>query len=682
MWFLNPLFWLGIAAIGAPILVHLVRRTRARRIEFPALTFVRQVPQRTIRRRTFRNLLLLILRCLAILLIVIAFTRPFFTRRSAAKDSGAAGGTVILIDSSLSMRREQMFASAVQRAGSIIDEAPGGERLALLTFGNRYEVASRFTADKTQLRSILKSLTAGWEATDYEQALRGAESLLGELKIDGRKRVALISDFQASGWNQANASFKLSSDIQLQTFDVGGNNPTANVAVSSVDAHGVVFGQKYLENLSVQISNYSDTPRDRLAVDLQINDQTVEKHEVSLNSRETKVVEFTGFNLTEGANRCVIEVASNDFTPDNKFYFTIRREAPAKALIVESAARGRSDSFYLQSALNLNDALPFAFTVKTVGAADPSGVAENALVILNDSGPLSPALAASLKKFVENGGQLIVSTGPHTDANSLNQSLPDILPATFGEAVQTKAGEGLAITDIKFDHPIFEVFRDSGRLAAARVFGHLRAQPKPNASVLARYEDGSPALIEASTGKGRVLLFTSSLGTSWNDLPLTPVYLPLVHQMIRYLGSREAGSWYLLGQTFRVAKDAKGDAPAVDSPDGTRLTDNRLTAAGDLLVTGRQPGFYRLRYQVRPDFAAVDLNAAEGDFTKLDFGAFISGVTGGSGKAEGREANRSFTNEEIENRQKVWWPLLFLALLLLITESLLAQRIKVAKMVG
>ena len=116
MWFLSPLFLLGAAAVAAPILVHLVRRTRARRIEFPALTFVRQVPQRTIRRRTFRNILLLILRCLAILLIVIAFTRPFFSRRSAAQANGANGATVILIDSSLSMRREQMFPNAVQRA--------------------------------------------------------------------------------------------------------------------------------------------------------------------------------------------------------------------------------------------------------------------------------------------------------------------------------------------------------------------------------------------------------------------------------------------------------------------------------------------------------------------------------------------------------------------------------------
>src|SRR6185295_2251642 len=157
MWFLNPLFWLGIAAVAAPILVHLVRRTRARKIEFPALVFVRQVPQRTIRRRTLRNLILLLLRCLAILLIVLAFTRPFFTSRSAAKESDSVGATVILVDASLSMRREQLFAAALQRAESIVDERQN-ERLALMTFGNRYEVISRFTADKTGLQRMLKSL--------------------------------------------------------------------------------------------------------------------------------------------------------------------------------------------------------------------------------------------------------------------------------------------------------------------------------------------------------------------------------------------------------------------------------------------------------------------------------------------------------------------------------------------
>lgn len=681
MSFLNPLFWFGVAAVAAPILVHLVRRTRARRVEFPALLFVRQVPQRTIRRRTLHNLLLLALRCLAILLIVLAFTRPFFSSRSAAKESGSAGATVILIDNSLSMRREQIFAEAQRRAEATIDEARSDERLALVSFGKRYEVINRFTSDKSKVRAGLRSLTAGWDGTDYEQSLRGAESLLGEVQTSGPKRIILISDFQAVGWSQANATFKLSNDVQLTTLDVGGNNPPANVAVTNVEARGISFGQKYLDNLTVHVSNFSDAPRDRLQLDFQINDQTVEKREISLDAHDTRVIELTGFNLAEGANRCTVDVAANDFAPDNRFFLTLRREVPAQALIVEGGTRGRSESLYLQSALTTNDALPFTFALKSAGAIDPAGLSDYSLVILNDAGTLPTPFSEGLTKFVEAGGQLIIATGPHTEADNFNRSLQRIAPATLSEVVQTKSGESVAITDVKFDHPIFEVFREGGRLALAHVVGYFRTVPRANATVLARYEDGSPTLIEATTGKGRVLLFTSSLGPGWNDLPLTPLYLPFVHQMVRYAGTREESPWYALGQTFLVAKEGQG-APPVDSPGGKRLTETRTSPDGDLLIIGNEPGFYRLRYSTSPDFAAVDIDGTEGDFTKLNFNEFVAGVTGGSGNAEGNEASRKASNEEIEARQRVWWPLLFVALLLLVTESLLARRIKMTKMVG
>ena len=681
MSFLTPLFLLGAAALAAPILVHLVRRTRARRVQFPALVFVRQVPQRTIRRRTLHNLLLLLIRCLAILLIVIAFTRPFFSNKSAAKTTAGAGATVILIDDSLSMRRDQLFGDAQSKAESATDGARTDEQIALVSFDKRYTVVNRFVGDKNRVRFGIRSLSAGWDGTDYEQALRGAEALLADLKTSGSKKIVMISDFQATGWSQANATFKLANDTQLTTLDVGGSNPPSNVAVTNVEAHGTVFGQKYLDNLAVHLSNFSDSPKDHLQVDFQINDQTVEKRELSLNSRETKVVEFTGFNLNDGANRCTIEINSGDFPLDNRFYFTLRREVPAKGLIVESSTRGRSDSLHLQSALTTNDDLPFNFTLKTSGAVDPTSIAEYSLVILNDAGMISPGLADSLAKFVTNGGQLIISTGPRTEVNSFPPALQQVMPATLTESVQTKAGETVAISDVKFDHPIFEVFQESGRLAAAHVIGYFRSQPAANASVLARFEDGSPALLESRTGKGRVLLFTSSLGPSWNDLPLMPLYLPFVHQMVRYAGSREESSWYELGETFRVAKEQSA-VPAVDTPTGTRLTENRLTPDGDVLVTGREPGFYRLRYSARPDFAAVDVDGAEGDFTKLDFGQFVAGVTGGAGNAESSEANRKLSNEEVEGRQKVWWSLLFIALLLLLTESVLARRTRVVKMVG
>src|SRR5688500_6688493 len=203
MSFLNPFFLLGLAAIAAPILVHLVRRTRARRVEFPALYFVRQIPQRTIRRRTLHNLLLLILRCLAVLLLVFAFTRPFFSGAGAAKETEEARASVVLVDSSLSMRQGEHFAEAKRRAEAIIGEAQADERVAVVAFGERYETIGPFTADKNAARAALASLSVGYEPTDYEQALRGAEALFGGVKTAGLKRVFLVSDFQATGWDTA-----------------------------------------------------------------------------------------------------------------------------------------------------------------------------------------------------------------------------------------------------------------------------------------------------------------------------------------------------------------------------------------------------------------------------------------------------------------------------------------------
>src|SRR5262249_50554837 len=179
MSFLNPLFLLGLAAIAAPIIVHLVRRTRAPRVEFPSLMFVRRVPQRTIRRRQFTNLLLLLLRSLAFLLLVLAFVRPYFGSGQAdANDKQRA--TVILLDNSFSLRYNNRFEQAKSRATAMIDESRGNERFALVTFGQGFDIQNKFTNDTNQLKSALASIQPGSNGTDYTQALRTAEGLFKE----------------------------------------------------------------------------------------------------------------------------------------------------------------------------------------------------------------------------------------------------------------------------------------------------------------------------------------------------------------------------------------------------------------------------------------------------------------------------------------------------------------------
>ena len=82
--------WAALAA-AVPILLHLIKREHARKIEFPTLMFLRRISKKTIRYQKLRHLLLLLLRILAFLLIVLAFMRPY--REKPMPEAGAGGVT-------------------------------------------------------------------------------------------------------------------------------------------------------------------------------------------------------------------------------------------------------------------------------------------------------------------------------------------------------------------------------------------------------------------------------------------------------------------------------------------------------------------------------------------------------------------------------------------------------------
>jgi len=676
---LNPLFLLGLAALAVPVIVHLVRRTRAPLLDFASLMFVRRIPQRTIRRRRLHNLLLLLLRSLALLAVVLAFARPFFTG-SPAEAFQKDRLNLLLVDNSLSMRYGRRFEQAKTAAQSILDQI-GNERTALLSFGRGFQVHTRFTTETERVRTLVRDLQPGLEGTEYMQALKGAESLFKEMG-KGEKRLYLISDFQATGRSSAEGNFRLSKEIKLIPLDVG-EEKAPNVAVTEIGAHPVIYQQKYDDKLVARVANFGDDDLSAVRIEFSINDHPVEKRELRLAARDTQSVEFTGFNLTEGINRCLVEVSDASFALDNRFYFTLRRAEQLKALIIETATRGQSESFYLRNALTTGENLPFAVTVKSAGTVNPTELNQYRVIVLNDAGDLNAALAAQLSKFVEAGGGLVVATGPHTRAEQFNRLLEPIAPAVLDAPVQLR-NDFVAMSEIKIDHPIFEVFRQSGRLSATRFFGYFRSSPREQSSVLARYEDGSPALVETAKGNGKVLLLTSTLDALWNDLPLTPIYLPLIRQVVRHLGERDEKSWHPIGQPFTVPAAKDGSPPAVDTPAGARLTERAQTSLGDLLVNPREIGFYRLRYPGESEYAAVDLEGKESDFRKLDVQEFIASVSGADATtlkdagAQGAKIN----NEEIESRQRVWWSLLVVALLLFLIEGILARRVKTAKVIS
>src|SRR5215470_11449523 len=155
MGFLNPVFLLGAIIAGLPVLVHLVRRTRAPKVQFPSLMFLRKIEQKTIRKRKLRNLLLLLMRCAALLLLAFAFSRPFFTGTTPASAAGDRTSTIILVDSSYSMRYGDVFNRARQSALNLVSDAASNEQLAIVSFSKNYQLLMPLKADHAEALSVI-----------------------------------------------------------------------------------------------------------------------------------------------------------------------------------------------------------------------------------------------------------------------------------------------------------------------------------------------------------------------------------------------------------------------------------------------------------------------------------------------------------------------------------------------
>lgn len=676
MAFLNPIFLLGAIAAGVPLLVHLVRRTRAPRIQFPSLMFLRKIEQKTIRRRKLRNLLLLLIRCVALLLLALAFARPFFTGATPVSASGDHTSTVILVDGSYSMRYGDVFNRARQSARNTINDAASGDQVAVVLFSKSYQVLLPLKPDLAEATTAVNQMQPGLDSTDYLQAIQAAEAILKDAGR-GQHKIYLISDFQDAGWNRSAPPVKLSADVKLFPIDVS-DPKAANLAVTGVDSDPVVYAQKYAGKVVARVSNFGIEDVD-FGIEFKLNDLPVERKPLRLGAGGAQNVEFTGFNVPEGSNRATVEITGDNFALDNKYSFTIKRENQSRVLAMDTATRGRSESFFLQQALAAGENNQYALTVKSAGSVNPSEFDTSRVVIVNDAA-ISEGLAAPLKAFVERGGGLIIAAGKHTDAGEFNRALGAIAPAQLGETVQSR-GYGL-MSQVKADHPVFGVFARSGRLTSTRIYGYHRATTKEGSLTLAALDDGSPIVIEGSAGRGKVLLITTTLDTAWNDLPLTPMFLPLLRQMLEYLGGRESAASYTIGQAFTTPADKDGSLPAIDSPSAKRIDDARKNSSGEQSLDAGEIGFYRLRYRDRDEFVAVNLDTKESDLAKLSVDELIASVSPSADDVAARSAQLPvLTAEEREAKQRLWLPLLLTALLLFVSEAIIARRIRIPKLI-
>src|SRR4051812_19756068 len=211
MGLLAPLYVAGVLAVGLPILFHLIRRAPQGRQVFSSLMFLQASPPRLTRRSRLTNILLLILRACALILLALAFARPFFAGAADADANNSAGRRVaLLVDTSASMRRGDLWRQAVDQAEKVLSDVKPTDEVGLFLFDRNLRPAMTFaewnetdpSRRAAMLRSRLAAATPTWGATRLGEAVAAAADLLaegeGKQKATDKtvRQVVLISDMQ------------------------------------------------------------------------------------------------------------------------------------------------------------------------------------------------------------------------------------------------------------------------------------------------------------------------------------------------------------------------------------------------------------------------------------------------------------------------------------------------------
>lgn len=687
MSFLAPAFLAGLAAVAVPVLIHLINRERKVVVQFPSLMFLQRIPYRSVRRQKLRHLLLLALRCLAILLFAAAFARPFFAHRAAAGSSGARS-VVILLDRSASMEFGGRWTAARDAAKKIVAGLGPSDRGTLVLFAGDAAVASPPMAAASQLDASIDAARVSSERTSFAPALKLASQILSASTLP-RREVVLISDFQKAGWASHN-EVALPPGTAITPVDVGGV-ASPDVAVAFVKTDRDSAGDRDRITVAARLVNTGAADAVRRAT-LAIGGRDVQTRQITVPARAAMQVAFSPIVVPGGATKGAVRITPDSLVSDDALDFTIAPDAAVPALIVDPANPRLNQSLYISRALAIGDGPAFRVTEKPASAVTPRDIDAQSLVILNEVAPPGGAVGARLRELVAAGGGVVIVPGGQ-NADAWPAEWRALLPASIGSVIDRTTDARGTLSSVDYANPIFEIFNapHGGDFSTARFDRYRALNPVAAARVVARFDDGAPALVERDIGSGKLVVWASSIDTYWTNLPLQPVFLPFVHQLGKSVGRyADPRLWFSAGDVLDLSRHGEltaefASARAADStnelvlesPSGQR---ERLSAGGpDHMTTLREQGFYELRGPETPVGSgrpiAVNVDPAELDLTHVDPRDIVTAVQAASARMPAGDGENAATPQDRERRQSVWWYLLLAALLLLAVETMVSNRL-------
>ena len=644
MSFFNPMFLFAALGIGLPILAHLLNRQKVKRTEWAAMQFLNRnvlVCSRQIRMRDF---ILLCLRCLAILLLVLAFSRPIWKGGNAGWVPGEArAGVVIAIDASFSMEhggdKNTRFDRALEQAKVIGEKIQAGDPLTLILLGGEDEVLARNIAfDRERFSALLEEAKTAPVGLDFDRVPKRIKELLDEMDAP-QKELYFITDVQAQDWRQSSSSFQeafanLSDDAEVFLVPVPG--PPANLAVTELDLVSGVLRKGTIARYQATVLNCGIDAVSNVEIQCRVEGGQIDSKVIPLIAagKSETVSLFVPFH-NAGPTRITAEI-TGDLLPTDNVRRVVAVVKDRVSVLCVDGSDGDAGRLVVAALLARGDgAKDEDYVVRSVPwlSLPTQSLDDIDVIIFADVPEITAEQATQLSRYVRQGNGLIWFAGENVKASVWNErlatELSPLLPARLGQVVDTSTtlGAGRPLDPAMPDHSVNLPLRSlpEDLFSETRFLKHLEVEPASSSfPILSLAGSGAPVLLEHSHGRGHVFMFTTSAETSWNNMALTPVFPMLMQQIVTYLAGREFEQPRIVGDSISLsymeqpdASDAVFDTPSEDTITVPVREHRKQFKA--MLEDTREAGFYVARVSVQaPGMpVAVNVDSRESDVTSL-----------------------------------------------------------------
>ncbi len=704
MSFIAPyLLWL-VGGAAVPVVIHLASRSKPEVILLPTVRFLEKVQSASKAKLRLKQILLMAMRMALLALFAIILARPCVRLFGLSSHAGGMrGAAVVVLDCSYSMAHvegdEQRFGRARRVAGELLDMFDDESKLAVLLASDAPRASrSKPTIQHEAVREDLASAQLLWRGTDLAAAVGHAERMLrDESGLD--RAIFVVTDMTRAAWEEAAPHpSRQADDIPIYVFDAAGAE-AGNGAVVGVDMAGfrMVEGGRTEVRATVQGKRGVRESLLELIVDGSKVDQVVVEGTAGRQVEARMILTARGAGLHRGEVR-LVDV--DGLPEDNVRRFMFAVGGTLSVLLVDGGdTPGRRGSMYFAGQALAPRRMLGDMAVK-VSRTTPAGLDTVPLgtydcVALGETAGLSAGSWKALSDYVAAGGGLLVALGPGTrlddiKARSFNEFAEEfgLLPCTPLDVVV--GDKPVSLRTSGYGHPVLRSFRGgmNGRLSDAGFTGYVRVRHEPadkSARVLLSFTGGSPALVEKRYGAGTVMLFASSLDLGWGSLPKELSFVPLLHQIVRYLSPSAVETVpYEVGDSAQVATPGglAGGGYEMLAPSARWRRHESAPGGGGALLRLEpfdRSGFWALRYKASGDAAdremtwAVNLDPAESDLSRIEPDE-LADIYGERLKVyDSPGALAAAVESGGEEEMTRWlWPAL---LLLLLVEGLVANRI-------